>query len=49
VIVGSSPGFWITGLPGLEPAGGILRFLAAIAGAALLTFILGKFGIFRKG
>jgi hypothetical protein len=46
--VGSPPGFWITGLPGLEPGEGILRFVAAIAGAALPIFILGKPGIFRK-
>ena len=47
-IVGSSFGFWIAGLLGLEPSGGILRFVVAIAGAALLIFILGKLGIFRK-
>ncbi|MGE5162383.1 MAG: GlsB/YeaQ/YmgE family stress response membrane protein [Betaproteobacteria bacterium] len=47
-IVGSSLGFWIAGLLGLEPSGGILRFVVAIAGAALLIFILGKLGIFRK-
>ena len=47
-VVGSSLGFWIAGLLGLEPAGGILRFVVAIAGAALLIFILGKLGIFRK-
>ena len=47
-VVGSSLGFWIAGLLGLEPSGGILRFVVAIAGAALLIFILGKLGIFRK-
>ena len=47
-IVGSSLGFWIAGLLGMEPTGGILRFIVAIAGAALLIFILGKLGIFRK-
>jgi len=47
-IVGSSLGFWIAGLLGLEPTGGILRFVVAIAGAALLIFILGRLGIFRK-
>jgi uncharacterized membrane protein YeaQ/YmgE (transglycosylase-associated protein family) len=47
-VVGSSLGFWIAGLLGLEPTGGILRFIVAIAGAALLIFILGKLGIFRK-
>ena len=47
-VLGSSLGFWITGLLGLEPTGGIVRFVVAIAGAALLIFILGKLGIFRK-
>ena len=47
-IVGSSLGFWIAGLLGMEPTGGILRFVVAIAGAALLILILGKLGIFRK-
>lgn len=47
-VIGSSLGFWIAGLLGLEPTGGILRFIVAIAGAALLIFILGKLGIFRK-
>ena len=47
-VVGSSLGFWIAGLLGLEPTGGVLRFVVAIAGAALLIFILGKLGIFRK-
>jgi uncharacterized membrane protein YeaQ/YmgE (transglycosylase-associated protein family) len=47
-VVGSSLGFWIAGLLGMEPTAGILRFVVAIAGAALLIFILGKLGIFRK-
>ncbi len=48
-IVGSSLGFWAAGLLGIAPTGGVLRFVVAIAGAALLIFILGKLGIFRKG
>jgi uncharacterized membrane protein YeaQ/YmgE (transglycosylase-associated protein family) len=48
-VVGSLLGFWLAGLIGLEPTGGILRFVVALAGAALLIFILGKLGIFRKG
>lgn len=47
-VVGSLLGFWIAGLLGLEPTGGILRFIVAVAGAALLIFILGKLGFFRK-
>lgn len=46
---GSMLGYWIAGLLGIAPAGGILRFAIAVAGAALLIFILGKLGIFRKG
>ncbi|MFM9883021.1 MAG: GlsB/YeaQ/YmgE family stress response membrane protein [Burkholderiales bacterium] len=47
-VAGSLLGFWITGLLGIEPTGGILRFLVALGGAVLLIFILGKVGIFRK-
>lgn len=44
---GSLLGFWIAGLLGIAPAG-VLRFVVAVAGAALLIFILGKLGIFRR-
>lgn len=47
-LVGSSLGFWLAGLLGIAPAGGIIRFVIAIAGAALLIFILGKVGFFKK-
>ena len=47
-VVGSALGFWIAGLLGIAPTGGIVRFVVAIAGAVLLIFILGKLGIFRK-
>jgi uncharacterized membrane protein YeaQ/YmgE (transglycosylase-associated protein family) len=47
-VVGSMLSYQIAGLLGLAPAGGILDFVVAIAGAALLIFILGKLGIFRK-
>ncbi len=47
-VVGSLLGFWIAGLLGIAPTGGILRFVVALAGAALLIFILGRLGIFRK-
>ena len=36
------------GLLGVAPTGGVLRFIIAIAGAALLIFILQKLGIFKK-
>ena len=47
-IVGSMVGFWVAGLFGLAAMGGIVRFIVAIAGAALLIFILQKFGLFKK-
>ena len=47
-IVGSILGNWIAGLMGMAPAGNFLRFLVALAGAALLIFILQQVGVFRK-
>jgi uncharacterized membrane protein YeaQ/YmgE (transglycosylase-associated protein family) len=47
-VVGSLLGFWLAGLLGIAPAGGVLRFIVALVGAVLLIFILGKLGIFKK-
>ncbi|MFA5941288.1 MAG: GlsB/YeaQ/YmgE family stress response membrane protein [Sinimarinibacterium sp.] len=47
-VVGSALGFWIAGLLGIAPAGGIIRLAIAVAGAALLIFILSRLGIFRR-
>ncbi len=47
-VVGSLLGFWVAGLLGIAPTGGILRFVVSLVGAVLLIFILGKLGIFRK-
>ena len=47
-IVGSAIGFWVAGLLGLAAAGGIARFLVAIAGAVLLIVILQALGVFKK-
>ncbi|MEO7386468.1 MAG: GlsB/YeaQ/YmgE family stress response membrane protein [Gammaproteobacteria bacterium] len=47
-IVGSMLGYWLAGVLGIAPAGGILGFVVAVVGAALLIFILGKLGIFRR-
>ncbi|HVA56431.1 MAG: GlsB/YeaQ/YmgE family stress response membrane protein [Gemmatimonadaceae bacterium] len=47
-IVGSVLGYWIAGLLGMAPTGGVMRFAVAIAGAALLIFILRKMGVFAK-
>jgi len=47
-VVGSVLGFWLAGLVGLVPTGGIMRFAVAFGGAVLLIFLLRKFGVFRK-
>jgi len=47
-IVGSSLGFWAAGLLGVASSGVLVRLIVAIAGAALLIFILQKLGIFKK-
>jgi uncharacterized membrane protein YeaQ/YmgE (transglycosylase-associated protein family) len=47
-IVGSSLGFWLAGMLGIAPTGGMLRLVVAVIGAALLIFILQKLGIFKK-
>lgn len=44
-VLGSMLGYWLAGLLGIAPSG-ILRFLVAIGGAALLIFILRKLGLF---
>jgi uncharacterized membrane protein YeaQ/YmgE (transglycosylase-associated protein family) len=48
-VAGSALGFWIAGLLGIVATGGLVRFAVAIAGAALLIFVLGKLWIFGKG
>lgn len=48
-VVGSMLGYWLAGLLGIAPTGGLAGFIVAIVGAVLLIFILGKLGIFRKG
>jgi uncharacterized membrane protein YeaQ/YmgE (transglycosylase-associated protein family) len=48
-IVGSALGFWLAGMAGIAASGGILRFVIAIAGAALLIFVLSLLGVFRRG
>jgi len=47
-IVGSMLGFWAAGVLGIAPSGGILRFVVAVAGAALLIFILRALGLFKN-
>jgi len=47
-VVGSAFGFWIAGVLGLAAAGGIMRFVIALAGAVLLIVILRAVGVFKK-
>jgi uncharacterized membrane protein YeaQ/YmgE (transglycosylase-associated protein family) len=47
-VVGSSIGFWLAGMLGIAPQGGILRFVVAVAGAALLIFLLRALGVLKK-
>jgi uncharacterized membrane protein YeaQ/YmgE (transglycosylase-associated protein family) len=46
-IVGSSLGYWVAGMLGLAAYGAIARYAVAVAGAALLIFILKALGIFK--
>jgi uncharacterized membrane protein YeaQ/YmgE (transglycosylase-associated protein family) len=46
-VVGSTLGYWLAGLLGIAPTGEILRFVIAVAGAALLIFILNMLGVFK--
>ena len=47
-VVGSMLGYWLAGMLGFAATGGIARFLVAVAGAALLIFILQALGIMKK-
>ena len=46
-IIGSSLGFWLAGLLGLAAYGSIARWIVAVAGAAILIYILKLLGIFK--
>ena len=46
-IIGSSLGFWLAGLLGLAAYGVIARWIVAVAGAAILIYILKLVGIFK--
>ena len=47
-VVGSLLGYWVAGLLGIAPTGGILRFVIALLGAVALIFILRALGLFKK-
>lgn len=46
-IVGSSLGFWLAGAMGLLTAGPIMGWVIAVAGAAILIFLLKAIGVFK--
>ena len=46
-IIGSSLGFWLAGMLGLWASGPIVGWLIAVAGAAILIFLLKAIGIFK--
>jgi uncharacterized membrane protein YeaQ/YmgE (transglycosylase-associated protein family) len=46
-IVGSSLGFWLAGVLGLAAYGVIAQWAVAVAGAAILIYILKALGIFK--
>ncbi len=46
-IVGSSLGFWLAGMLGLAASGPIVAWLIAIAGAAVLIFLLKAVGVLK--
>ena len=48
-IIGSSLGFWLAAKLGIAPNGGIMGFVVAIAGAAVLIFLLRALGLFKGG
>ncbi len=46
-IIGSSLGFWLAGLLGIAAYGTAARWIVAVAGAAILIWILKALGIFK--
>jgi uncharacterized membrane protein YeaQ/YmgE (transglycosylase-associated protein family) len=46
-IVGSMLGFWLAGLLGLAAYGSVARWIVAVAGAAILIFLLKALGVFK--
>lgn len=47
-VLGSMLGYWVAGLLGIEAVGSLLRFVVAVAGAALLIFILSLLGLYPR-
>lgn len=46
-IIGSSLGFWLAGALGLAAYGPIASWVVAVAGAAILIYVLKALGVFK--
>jgi uncharacterized membrane protein YeaQ/YmgE (transglycosylase-associated protein family) len=46
-IIGSSLGFWLAAMLGIAAYGVVAQWAVAVAGAAVLIFVLKKIGLFR--
>ena len=46
-IIGSSLGFWLAGVLGFAAYGAVAQWAVAVAGAAVLIFLLKALGIFK--
>ena len=46
-IIGSSLGYWLAGMLGLAAYGAVARWIVAVAGAAILIWILKALGVFK--
>jgi uncharacterized membrane protein YeaQ/YmgE (transglycosylase-associated protein family) len=46
-IVGSSLGFWLAGVLGVSAGSPIMGWVIAVAGAAVLIFLLKALGVFK--
>ena len=46
-IVGSSLGYWLAGVVGIAAYGSVARWIVAVAGAAILIWILKAMGVYK--
>ena len=47
-IIGSFLGYWVAGMMGIAPEGGVVRFIIAVVGAVILIAILRALGVFKR-
>ena len=46
-IIGSSLGYWLAGVVGIAAYGSVARWIVAVAGAAILIWILKALGVYK--